>query len=95
VAGKQIYLGAIPLTFLCALAFDDIVAEFQTSIVPGVLALLAALGLAYQPGALKKVADQYADLTPMALPGASYLRLNRDEVDEYRALTREMKRLPR
>jgi hypothetical protein len=91
VAGTQVYLGAVPLTFLCALTFDDVVADSRSALVHAALVLVAALGLLYELGALKTLASRYNQLTPLALPGASYLRLRAPEVEEYQRLTQRMK----
>lgn len=91
VAGTQYYLGAIPLTFLCALAFDDVVSNAQSTVIKSALVLLAGIGLVYQFAALRKSAAEYAELTPLALPGATLVRLPADEVTEYRELTQRMK----
>jgi len=91
VAGTQVYLGTVPLTFLCALAFDDVVADSGSSLIHAALVLLAVVGLLYEGAALKKLADQYDELTPLALPGASFLRLPPAEVEEYQQLTQRMK----
>lgn len=91
VAGSQFYLGAVPLTFLCALAFDDVVSDSGSALIQWALILLAATGLVYQFGALKKTATDYTELKPLALPGASLVRLPADEAAEYQGLARRMK----
>jgi hypothetical protein len=48
------------------------------------------LGLVYELGALRTLARRYEDLQPLALPGASFVRLRAPEVEEYQHLTQRM-----
>jgi hypothetical protein len=91
VAGTQVYLGAVPLTFLCALTFDEVVTDSKSSLIAAALVLVAGLGLLYELGALRTLAGRYHELTPLALPGASSVRLRPAEVEEYQRLTQRMK----
>ncbi|MEO8601835.1 MAG: hypothetical protein ABI629_04595 [bacterium] len=90
VAGTQAYLGSVPLTLLCALTFDDLVADSTSSVIHAAMIVLAAFGLLYECRALNTLSARYAAQTPLALPGASLLRLPAAEVDEYRRLTERM-----
>jgi len=49
-----------------------------------------ALGVLYAFGALRTLATRYDGLTPLALPGASFLRLPAADVEAYQRLTRRM-----
>ena len=91
VAGTQVYLSAVPLTFLFAVTFDEVVADSKSSLIAAALVLVAGLGLLYELGALRTLAGRYHELTPLALPGASSVRLRPAEVVEYQRLTQRMK----
>ena len=90
VAGTQVYLGTVPLTLLCALTFDDLVDDARSALVRVALVLLAVLGLLYEARALSTLAIKYDGLPPLALPGASFVRLPAGEVEEYQRLTQRM-----
>lgn len=92
IAGAQGYLGTVPLTLLCALTFDDLVTEHGSGLIRAAVALLAGIGLVYQLGAADTLAIRYGHLTPLALPGASLVRLPAAEVEQYHRLAAHMKR---
>lgn len=92
IAGAQGYLGTVPLTLLCALTFDDVLAEHGSAAIRAAVALLAGIGLLYQLGAVDKLLTRYDHLTPLALPGASLVRLPAAEVEQYHRLAEHMKR---
>jgi hypothetical protein len=92
IAGAQGYLGTVPLTLLCALTFDDLVTAHGSAAIRAAVALLAGIGLIYELGAVNKLVIRYDHLTPLALPGASLVRLPAAEVEQYQRLVEHMKR---